>query len=437
MYCEDELIAKRSELQRLLFEEKLTRTQTLSERLGMSIEWVKKWKQYLFKTREMHQHGDNHLKSASRRPKQIATIITPELQAKVLKLRHELTQEYHRKVGCRTITYFLKKEGVVCSASTVHKILKQTGCISTPTDEVHYPFERPGPMQVWEIDFCDVASMPTSDKKHQHGTEVLAVIDRGTSICVDLQTSQEYDAEYTLMATAQTLLVHGCPFAIVCDRDPRLVGSHLAQGMPSAWMRFLLCLGITPEILPPRRPQLKPFVERFILTLKTEFLTPKAPKSLPELVELLPQEQLRYNLKRPHQSKICGNLPPTVAFSKLPPLPRIPEQIDPDAWLTAWDKRRFTRRVDPSGRVKIAKYSYYVGKTLAGRKIGLSVDAKQKTFQINANGKPLKTLAIKGLYGGVLMDFQTFLGAMIDHARSEWKEYLWRQRLKRVRPKQD
>jgi hypothetical protein len=89
------------------------------------------------------------------------------------------------------------------------------------TVKVHYPFERPEPMQVWEVDFCDVPSMPASDHKRQHGIEVLAIIDRGTSSCVDLQTSQDYDAaEYALMAIARTLLVHGLPSKIACDRDP-------------------------------------------------------------------------------------------------------------------------------------------------------------------------------------------------------------------------
>ena len=44
-----------------------------------------------------------------------------------------------------------------------------------------------------------------------------------------------------------------------------------------------------------------------------------------------------------------------------------------------------------------------------------------------------KSIPLKGLYGQIL-DYQDFLGLMSGEARSEWKDYLWRQRLKAAPP---
>jgi hypothetical protein len=35
-------------------------------------------------------------------------------------------------------------------------------------------------------------------------------------------------------------------------------------------MRFLLCLGAEPDLVPPGKPQEKPFAERLVRTLKNE-----------------------------------------------------------------------------------------------------------------------------------------------------------------------
>jgi hypothetical protein len=46
------------------------------------------------------------------------------------------------------------------------------------------------------------------------------------------------------------------------DNDPRLVGSPAGRDFPSALVRFLLCLGVQPNVIPPHRPDLNAYVER-------------------------------------------------------------------------------------------------------------------------------------------------------------------------------
>ncbi len=71
---------------------------------------------------------------------------------------------------------------------------------------------------------------------------------------------------------SQLLIVNGLPDAITMDRDPRFVGSYQGDDFPLAFMRFLLCLEIDLDICPPRRLNLKPFVERVHRTIKEECL---------------------------------------------------------------------------------------------------------------------------------------------------------------------
>ncbi|MFN8374321.1 MAG: hypothetical protein U0694_15765 [Anaerolineae bacterium] len=76
---------------------------------------------------------------------------------------------------------------------------------------------------------------------------------------MELRASDHYDAEYTLLTTAQLLLVHGLPSAGVRQRPAS--GGLVSDGFLSL-DAFLGCLGVQPAPLPPHRPDQKPIVER-------------------------------------------------------------------------------------------------------------------------------------------------------------------------------
>lgn len=92
--------------------------------------------------------------------------------------------------------------------------------------------------------------------------EFLSVVDRGTSILVDTQTDHHFNAETALLAVAKLLLFNDLPQKLRFDRDSRFLSSWAMDGYPSPLLRFLLCIGVEPDPTPPRRPDLKPFVER-------------------------------------------------------------------------------------------------------------------------------------------------------------------------------
>ena len=59
---------------------------------------------------------------------------------------------------------------------------------------------------------------------------------------------------------AQFLREHGLPQMLTFDNDPRFVGSPAGRDFPSALVRFLFCLGVQPNVLPPHRPDLNDLV---------------------------------------------------------------------------------------------------------------------------------------------------------------------------------
>jgi hypothetical protein len=72
-----------------------------------------------------------------------------------------------------------------------------------------------------------------------------------------------------LLAVITFLRTYGLPAMLTFDRDPRWVGSASGRDFPSPFRRFLLCLGIQPNVCPPQRPDKNAYVERYHLALQS------------------------------------------------------------------------------------------------------------------------------------------------------------------------
>jgi hypothetical protein len=78
------------------------------------------------------------------------------------------------------------------STRTIWQVLKDGGRIPTRVLQ-HHPIQRPEPMQHWEMDFGQLGNT----------FEFLTVVDRGTSILVNKQTQQHFNAETALLAVTR------------------------------------------------------------------------------------------------------------------------------------------------------------------------------------------------------------------------------------------
>ena len=265
---------------------------------------------------------------------------------------------------------------------------------------------------------------PLPEGKKQHVVEIANFVDAGTSIWLHREVGADFDAEALLEVVAQFLRQHGLPHMLTFDNDPRFVGSPSGRDFPSALVRFLLCLGVEPNVIPPRRPDLNPYVERFHRTLSQECLQIHLPRTGQQVQEATEAFLIHYNEERPNQARSCGNHPPRVACSHFPTLPAVPERVHPDRWLRQAHQRTFARTVQADGRVTIDRRDYYVGQALAGQRVACVVQAASQHFDIWHGDSRVKQLPIKGLHEGPALPFEEYVTLMKQQARSEYRQYL-------------
>lgn len=400
----------------------------LAKELGRSEKWVRKWRKRI---RDAKDVSIRTFLSQSRAPKSCARPIESVVKEVIGGLREELSEKFHRKAGANAILYELQKredlkEGehfVPKSKTTITKILKELGYVQKPKPRFKLPIVLPAPNEEWEMDFGEIHF------EDEMQLEFFLVVDRGTSRVVYIEGSMGYDAETALEAVARLLLAHGLPKRLRFDRDSRFVGAWTADSYPSALVRFLRVLGVEPVVCPPRRPDKKPFVERSIHTLQHEWLARFAPATYADAIEVLPGYQHYINNERPHQGQACHNRIPNEVFPNLSPLPKVPDTVDPDAWLKSQHGRVYRRRINSSGTIQIDRHTYYIDGDYARQSVLVHIDAHNQAFFVSMDDKVLKRLDMRGLHYNE-MDFPTYLLLMKQEARSieRHRQMMWQQK---------
>jgi transposase InsO family protein len=417
-------LADRAMLQRLLQEHPEWSKQELAQRIGRSIGWIKKWKKRLGDA----PVGDTKVllgKPFGRKTPYPQT--DPEVEKRILAIRDAPPEHLQRTPGPRAILYYLPRdpqlqhrtETLPRSTRTIWKILRRNDRIAQKKPRKQQSIERPQPLEEVQMDFKSVSSVPADPTgKQQHVVEVFNFVDAGTSILLDAQSSADFHAQTVLEAVIHFLQRSGVPSRMTFDRDPRFVGGTTGGDFPSPLIRFLLCLGIQPNVCPPHRPDKNAFVERLNRTYNQECLQVFHPETLEQVCEVTETFLIHYNNERPHQGLSCGNQPPRRAFPELPDLPSLPSAVDPDAWLIHIHGQHFVRKVRQNGTVRIAEGSYYVDLDRIGQYVDLCVDAHQQVFIIRHRQRLLKQIPIKGLQRAFL-PFSQFAALLCQQALSE------------------
>ena len=427
---EETWIAERGKLRALLNNQAKLSNSQLADQCGHSGTWVKKWKKRL---KNSAADDLNALRSQSRKRHELPRPLDKRIETAILEIRDQPPADLNRVPGAPTILYYLNQRedlradglAIPKSTSTIWKVLKRNQRTGWHQAIHHQPLEPTAPMDTWEIDFTDVPTViPDPDGKKQHAVETFNVIDTGTSILIDAIPNADYNAESAIAALIAVFDEYGVPRQIRLDRDPRLVGSWSAQAYPSAFMRFLLCIGVDLDICPPHRPDLKPFIERFNRTLEYECFRPNKPTNLDETLPVTAHFKQFYNVDRPHQGRQCANRPPRAVYPDAKPARKLPVQVDPDAWLRAYQGKTMTRTVDSAGTIAVDRFDYYVSRALRGRTVLITVDAAAKQLNVELDGKRIKQLTVKGLYQQSIA-FVEYADLIIREARSEAR----RQRL--------
>jgi transposase InsO family protein len=351
---------------------------------------------------------------------------------RILEIRSAPPENLQRVPGPEAILYYLQRDPFLTHAgvrlprsqTSIWKILRQAGCIAQDRRRKPKPLELRQPGEEVQLDLKDGSLVPADPEgKRQHVVEIANFVDAGTSIWLHRQVGAEFDAETLLEVVAQFFREHGLPAMLTFDNDPRFVGSPSGRDFPSALVRFLLCLGVEPNIIPPHRPDLNAYVERFHRSLGQECLHVHRPGTLLQVAELTEAFLTHYNDQRPNQARSCGNQPPRVACPAFPTLPKLPETVEPDRWLVQMDKHAFARTIRAGGDLTINHQDYYVNRSLAGQRVTCWVNAAEKSFDIWKTEGFIKAVPIKGLHGQSL-PFQDYVALMKLEARSEYQQYL-------------
>jgi len=431
MLSEADLIAKRAALRWVAERHPQWTHQELADVLGMARSWVSKWLKRL-RQADPQDVMALHARSRARHTPPASIASQPALVQRILEIRTAPPEHLQRVPGPEAILYYLHRDPTLTHAGVrlprsqtpIWKILRQSGCIAQDGRRKPRPREPRQPGEEVQFDLKDATSVPADPEgKRQHVVEIANFVDAGTSIWLHRQVGSEFDAETLLEVVAQFFREHGLPAMLTFDNDPRFVGSPSGRDFPSALVRFLLCVGVKPNVIPPHRPDLNAYVERFHRTLSQECLLVQLPQTREQVTGVTEAFLLHYNEERPNQARSCGNRPPRLAYPQFPALPSVPEMIDPDRWLERLHQQVFARTVQANGRITINREHYSVSRALAGQRVTCLVNAAQKQFAIWQGISHIKQIPIKGLSGTPLL-FEEYVALMKQEARSEYRRYL-------------
>jgi hypothetical protein len=259
---EEEWMRDRALLRDLLEKTPHASPQELAQATGRSVSWVKKWRKRL---REGDPHNQGLLCSRSRAHHAPYFRWNPRVETRLMEMRLAPPEHLGRTPGPRALLYYLPRDPDLQAAQvrlpqstrTIWKILRKNGCIMLKPPRKLRSTESREPLEEIQMDFKDVESISpeqSSQGKRQHIVEVCNFVDAGTSIALWAQAREDFHEQTAIEAVISFLQTYGCPQQMTFDRDPRWVGSVSGRDFPSPLRRLLLCLGITPHICPPHRP---------------------------------------------------------------------------------------------------------------------------------------------------------------------------------------
>jgi transposase InsO family protein len=283
---------------------------------GVSKSWI-----YALLAR-FREGGYDALTPRSRRPRSCSHAVNTEVQAAIIRLRHQLHDAGH-DAGAATIAHHLGLTGCpVPSVATIWRILSRHGLV-TPQPHKRprcsfVRFEAALPNEMWQ-----------ADTTHWHladGTdvEILNVLDDHSRLLVasdTCTTTKAADVVETFHAAAQQ---HGYPAALLTDNGAVFTGK--SRNGKVLLESELERLGIVAKHSTPYHPQTCGKVERFHQTLKRYLAKQSPAATLAHLQVQLDGFRAYYNHHRPHRA-LQGRTPLVAFHARLHARPAGPPPV--------------------------------------------------------------------------------------------------------------
>jgi transposase InsO family protein len=358
-------------------------------------------------------------------PQQAAELV----EAAVAEMRRE-----HSRWGSRRIRLeMLRSPGPwaaeavqVPSERTIDRILHRHGLLRSrprkrPKDS-YRRFERPGPMQLWQMDIVGGIRLVSPLTGELREAKVVTAVDDHSRYCVIAKLVERATGQAVCLALAEALVRFGVPEEINTDNGKQFTDRFGRHGTRNGEVLFdKICRrnGIAHRLTAPASPNQNGKVERFHGTFRPDFLDTEGPfTSLEQAQAAVDAWVQHYNADRPHQA-LDEKVPVTPAdrFAPVPAaqrslvdlwLPPVLETADapgaepaePEAdTLSLPSPARapgdggpveFDRVVPPSGNLQVAGKQFWLGPARAGTVIRFWADCD--LVHLSAGGIRIKTL---------------------------------------------
>ena len=371
------------------------------------------------------------LADRSHRPHSSPRQVAEAVEVMIAEMRRE-----HPRWGSRRIRLeMLRKPGpwarhdlVVPSERTIDRILHRQGLLRArprkrPKDS-YKRFERPGPMQLWQMDIVGGIRLVSPLTGELREAKVVTAVDDHSRYCVIARVVERATGRAVCLALAGALARFGVPEEIITDNGKQFTdrfGRHGARNGEVLFDKICRKNGITHRLTAPAAPNQNGKVERFHGTFRPDFLDIAGPfTSVAEAQAAVDAWVGHYNADRPHQA-LDEKVPVTPA-DRFTPAPQQDRDLV-NLWLPAtleaahhrcracsaagWQHRgsgepcrhagavaRRAGRIrpdrSPSGNLRVAGRQFWLGPARAGTVIRFWADCQ--LIHLSAGGARIKTL---------------------------------------------
>jgi transposase InsO family protein len=199
---------------------------------------------------------------------------------------------------------------VVPSERTIGRILHRQGLLRArsrkrPKDS-YVRFERPGPMQLWQMDIVGGIRLVSPVTGELREGKVVTAVDDHSRYCVIAKVAERATCRAVCVAFAQALARFGVPEEVITDNGKQFTDRFNRYGPTRGEVLFdKICRhnGITHRLTAPASPNQNGRVERFHGTFRPDFLSIAGPfTSVPEAQAAVDAWAGHYNADRPHQA---------------------------------------------------------------------------------------------------------------------------------------
>jgi transposase InsO family protein len=264
------------------------------------------------------------------RPRTCPRQVTEAVEVTVAEMRRE-----HPRWGSRRIRLeMLRKPApwatgtlVVPSERTIYRILHRQGLLRArprkrPKDS-YVRFERPGPMQLWQMDIVGGLRLVSPVTGELREAKVVTAVDDHSRYCVIAKVTERATSRAVCLALAEALVRFGVPEEIITDNGKQFTdrfGKHGARNGEVLFDKICRHNGIAHRLTAPASPNQNGKVERFHGTFRPDFLDVAGPFTCVDEAQAAVDNYIaEYNTDRPHQA-LDEKVPVTPAerFSAVP-----------------------------------------------------------------------------------------------------------------------